>query len=216
MNRPHGNKGKVRSPELRARLSAANRGKPGHSHTAETRAILRAKATGRKHSAETVAKMRAISTGKKQSAEARAKTSAALKGHAVSAETRAKISATMIKRGTTAGRNSSFFGQTNSRSWRGKMGEYGGAMMRSSWERRFAAALDRRGIVWTYEPQRFDLGEITYLPDFYVPEFGAHVEVKGWMDPNSQRRIGLFREKYPELPLIVVNGELLRQFETLF
>jgi len=56
---------------------------------------------------------------------------------------------------------------------------YKGIKMRSKLETNVARRLDEDGIVWQYEPQRFDLGEFTYLPDFYLPEIDWYLEAKG-------------------------------------
>jgi len=174
----------------------------GFRHTPQSReAIRQARLVAGPFSAERTENIRAALAA--MSPEAKA-------AHAAS------ISATMRARGTTRGRNNSQFGKTPLHGPRTHWVSHCGVKMRSSWERRFAQAMDSRGIEWVYEPQRFDLGEVTYLPDFYVPELGAYVEVKGWLDPKSQRRISLFREKYPDVPLIVVNGRLLEQYEFSF
>ena len=53
---------------------------------------------------------------------------------------------------------------------------------RSSWEVIAAKWFDQQGLTWTYEPQVFRLeweGEaISYIPDFWVEEWGIFVEVK--------------------------------------
>lgn len=49
----------VRSDEMRARLSAAKKGRPGRPHSPETRAKISAGNSGKKRSPETVARMRA-------------------------------------------------------------------------------------------------------------------------------------------------------------
>lgn len=56
---------------------------------------------------------------------------------------------------------------------------YKGIQMRSKLETNVARRLDEDGILWEYEPQRFDLGEFTYLPDFYLPEIDWYLEAKG-------------------------------------
>ena len=89
---------------------------------------------------------------------------------------------------------------------------YAGVHMRSSWEARFAAALDRRGIAWQYEPKTFDLGSTTYTPDF-ATEDGVHWEVKGWLNEHAQQKIAAFRRAYPEIPLVVVTRPVLQLLE---
>jgi len=174
----------------------------GFRHTPESKeAIRQARLQAGPHSAERAANIKAALAARSPEEKA---------------EHSRKVSETMRRRGSTRGRNNPHFGKQTPHGPRTHWVTHRGVKMRSSWELRFAAALDRRGIEWSYEPRRFDLGEMTYLPDFYVPQFGAYVEIKGWFDPKSQQRIGLFREKHPEIPLIVVNGQVLRQFESIF
>lgn len=60
---------------------------------------------------------------------------------------------------------------------------YNGYRFRSRLEARWAVFFDAAGIRYVYEPEGFqvDLGDrvIRYLPDFYLPDFGIYVEVKG-------------------------------------
>ena len=64
---------------------------------------------------------------------------------------------------------------------------YAGCHFRSRLEARWAVFFDTLGIRWEYEPEGFELGwrllldESTfhYLPDFWLPDLGVHVEVKG-------------------------------------
>lgn len=79
------------SPEVRARMSAANnrRGNPGHVHTPETRAKISANRAGKgegPRTAERLAKIGAAHKGRPKSEEHRAKISATLMGHKQSAE----------------------------------------------------------------------------------------------------------------------------------
>lgn len=69
---------------------------------------------------------------------------------------------------------------------------------RSNWEIELAELLTDLGIKWEYEPQRFYFrgeGE-SYLPDIFLPEYNVWVEVKGWMDKRSLRRVKLFKKYY--------------------
>ena len=50
---------------------------------------------------------------------------------------------------------------------------------RSRLEARWAFFLDQLGVVWEYEPVAYDLGDVRYLPDFWLPEFKVWVEIKG-------------------------------------
>lgn len=57
---------------------------------------------------------------------------------------------------------------------------YKGYRMRSRVEARWAVFFDALGIQWEYEKEGFDLGEAGwYLPDFWLPEINAWVEIKG-------------------------------------
>ena len=57
---------------------------------------------------------------------------------------------------------------------------YNGYRFRSRLEARWAVFFDCIGIEYEYEPEGFDLGNgLYYLPDFYLPETNAWVEIKG-------------------------------------
>ncbi len=64
-------------------------------------------------------------------------------------------------------------------------GIYGGVQMRSQLEIRFAAELDERGIKWVYEGEA--LGAASYLVDFYLPDLGVWVEVKGRFEARDRQ-----------------------------
>lgn len=51
--------------------------------------------------------------------------------------------------------------------------------MRSRLECRWAFFWDALGVHWEYERDAFDLGDVRYLPDFWLPEFKVWVEIKG-------------------------------------
>lgn len=55
---------------------------------------------------------------------------------------------------------------------------YRGCRFRSRLEARWAVFFDTLGIKWTYEPERFAVGNSSYLPDFLL-ETGTWIEVKG-------------------------------------
>jgi len=73
--------------------------------------------------------------------------------------------------------------------------------------------LDALGVPWRYEPKRFDLGEFTYTPDFYLPDDGAYWEVKGWYTPNSRVKIEAFRLQHPEVPLVLFGKSCVELIE---
>lgn len=65
---------------------------------------------------------------------------------------------------------------------------HAGQAFRSSLEADWAATLDHMHIKWVYEPQLFTLpsGE-RYLPDFFLPEIGTWLEVKGDGVPRIEK-----------------------------
>jgi hypothetical protein len=81
---------------------------------------------------------------------------------------------------------------------------YKDMVFRSTYEARFAKLLDRGSVGWQYEPKRFDLGDTTYSPDFYLPQYDLWCEVKGWMTHLAQQKIDLFRKLFPTHRLIVI------------
>lgn len=58
--------------------------------------------------------------------------------------------------------------------------DYSGIRFRSRLEARFALMFDRMGVRWKYEPTRLPLADGSeYIPDFWLPDSDAIVEVKG-------------------------------------
>ena len=55
---------------------------------------------------------------------------------------------------------------------------YKGHLFRSRLEARWAVYFDRCGITWTYEPEGYQLGDVRYLPDFWLPQVSMFAEVK--------------------------------------
>jgi len=167
--------------------------------TEQQKARMSAAALGKPKSAAARAAMSAAKKGvsRPQTDVARAKVSAARKGKRLSPAHREKLS----------GRNSVHWGQPPKHKPRVS---YRGIAFRSTWEVRAAQYLDTKGIAWEYEKHRFDLGECTYLPDFYLPETQVFWEVKGWLDARSQRKTQLFREQNPDTPLVLVTKSVLQ------
>lgn len=98
-----------------------------------------------------------------------------------------------------------------------------GTYFRSSWEANIARILNHLMLDWEYESKRFnfpDIGDgvLSYCPDFYVTDAGIWIEVKGWMDDKSIKRLHKFQEYYPEefAHLIVIDEpiytDILKRF----
>ncbi len=74
----------------------------------------------------------------------------------------------------------------------------GKVWLRSSYEIAYAKYLDEYKILWMYEMETFELSnEMTYTPDFFLPQFEKFIEIKGYMKPESQIKINKFLEEYP-------------------
>ncbi len=84
-------------------------------------------------------------------------------------------------------------------------------LMRSSWELAVAHRLDSLGVQWEYEPKMFSLeSDKAYVPDFYVAQWDAWIEVKGWMRKSGLEKIEEFRRTGRRL--IVFGKDTCRQF----
>lgn len=86
----------------------------------------------------------------------------------------------------------------NKKVFRGIMIEYNKKYFRSSWEANFAKWCDLSGIKWEYEPKTFDLGNTTYTPDFYLPDFDLWIEVKGYWRADAKKKFKAFKKQYKD------------------
>lgn len=69
---------------------------------------------------------------------------------------------------------------------------YGGTTFRSALEAGWAATLDSLDIQWEYEPKTIALPSGTnYIPDFWLPQIGTWLEVKGTGVPRVEKAIEL-------------------------
>lgn len=91
---------------------------------------------------------------------------------------------------------------------------YNGQKYRSKLEAEYAKGMDEAGVKFIYEPEGFVFSDGTkYLPDFYLPDFGVFIEVKGIMTDYDQKKINLFREEIGS-PLYVADGQDLSLSKT--
>jgi hypothetical protein len=80
---------------------------------------------------------------------------------------------------------------------------YKGINFRSNWERMLAQVMDKKGIIWQYEPKVIPLSNGKfYTPDFYLPEHDKWVEVKGYMYDHSRQKIQQFIKEGNDLILL--------------
>lgn len=111
------------------------------------------------------------------------------------------------KRPNVSGKKSNFYGKT----LRPKWGKYKNINMRSNWEIWFAQFLDLSGYKWQYEPKRFNLGDSTYTPDFYLPEFDCYIEIKGWFPIEIKNKIDKFKHLYSRIKLQILMKKDLKK-----
>ncbi|MFG3199875.1 hypothetical protein ACGFYT_27520 [Streptomyces sp. NPDC048208] len=70
--------------------------------------------------------------------------------------------------------------------------EYSGTTFRSRLEADWACTLDTQNILWEYEPEQITLPSgARYLPDFWLPEIGTWLEVKGPATPRREKAVEL-------------------------
>lgn len=183
------------TPEHRAKLSAAKLANPVRYWLGKSRGPL---------SPEARQKIGLANRGRGHTQETRRKISLALQGHpgafvgrTHTAETRRVLS--VLNRGRSPAHP--------------KRQRYRGVWMRSGFEVRAAKAFDALNLTWVYEPKRFDLGECTYVPDFYLPSEQTYWETKGWYGPDSRRVMHRFRVCYPEVQLVLATKPVLLMLE---
>jgi len=85
-----------------------------------------------------------------------------------------------------------------------------GHEVRSSWERKWFDMLFDAGILYLYEPRRFNFRGISYLPDCYIPGMMLWVEIKGYETTKNKIQHELFRRAGYKL-LILDNPKLFEQ-----
>lgn len=96
---------------------------------------------------------------------------------------------------------------------------YGGCIFRSRTEARWAVMFDALGLDWEYEKEGFELPSGWYLPDFWVPEWRAWVEVKGEAPTDREQRLTYELSEATGKRTIIAIGtpkEGAEQFESMF
>lgn len=81
---------------------------------------------------------------------------------------------------------------------------------RSSWELAYAKYLDVNKILWMYEMETFDLDNITYTPDFFLPQTEQFIEIKGYMSDKAQEKINKFLAQYSWNLKILRKADLIK------
>lgn len=84
--------------------------------------------------------------------------------------------------------------------------------LRSTYEIAFIEQfLDPGELTWEYEPKTFAIDETTYTPDFWVEEFQAYLEVKGWFKPSFMKKWKAFEKLYSDVKLLVLDKKMLQE-----
>lgn len=90
---------------------------------------------------------------------------------------------------------------------------------RSTWEARVAEYLDFHEIAWQYETKVFSIhyewnGEdeqSTYRADFWLPEDGSFIEVKGLWRPEYLAKFNAFKEQYVDIKIEIWDRTTLKK-----
>lgn len=90
---------------------------------------------------------------------------------------------------------------------------YAGCRFRSRLEARWAVFFDTIGIKWEYEREGVVLPSGPYLPDFWLPEFRAWVEIKGSAPTRRESRLAI--EMYHQAVAADARGEGLIKYRML-
>ena len=84
---------------------------------------------------------------------------------------------------------------------------YNNILFRSSYEASIAKELDKAGLHWEYEPDKFEyvLPVKVYVPDFkiHMKDESVYLEVKGYLDGPSRVALRSIKKQYPDLPLSI-------------
>jgi hypothetical protein len=116
---------------------------------------------------------------------------------------------------TRRGENSNFYGM---KYWpkRGKELIYDNIRFRSNWELLTAKYFDTNNIKWQYEPKVFILNEeMTYTPDFYLPDSNKWIEVKGYWYDDAIIKYNKFIEIFKNIEIEVWDEVKLKQYNIL-
>lgn len=88
-----------------------------------------------------------------------------------------------------------------------------GAMFRSRYEVVVAKFLSKNDIEYEYERYWFPLIKTVYIPDFYLPEYGVFLEVKGQYGVGAKNKLGQFRTMFPQFPLYTISWPMRHIFD---
>lgn len=81
-----------------------------------------------------------------------------------------------------------------------------GTYFRSSWEANIARIFNETGVAWEYEKEPVTLSVGGYTPDFVLPN-DTILEVKGYWDADSLKKVLAFHKEIPEQRLLIVDSD---------
>lgn len=87
--------------------------------------------------------------------------------------------------------------------------EFGGYLMRSHSETRWAGMMDALRITWLYEPELINTRHGAYLPDFYLPHAGIFVEVKGPHPTKIEYEKAVDASRVTGRPVVIAFGDMM-------
>lgn len=178
--------GKFPSKETRTRLSKSL---SGHKVSESTKQRQSKSKIGKNNPMFGMTDEKSPRFGKKTSEKTKQKISDAKRGFKHSKESRRKISESLLNQYKTGKRKVPKHTGYGNIGYRADLNQF----FRSSWEANVARILNYNKEEWRYEPERFDLGFTTYLPDFFLSGLRI-VEIKGLMTVEDQLKIDLFRD----------------------
>lgn len=80
---------------------------------------------------------------------------------------------------------------------------YDGYRFRSRTEARWAVFFKKLGIKYEYEKEGFDLGEFSYLPDFWLPDQKCWIEIKGGEPTEKEIEKAHKLSEYSKFPVYI-------------
>lgn len=76
---------------------------------------------------------------------------------------------------------------------------------KSTLEWEFANKLVYHGVVAYTEPHKLPVQVMShYIPDFYIPQLGLHIETKGFLRRTEKQKLKYFRQQYPDVVVLFV------------
>lgn len=84
--------------------------------------------------------------------------------------------------------------------------KYQGVEFRSRLEARWAVFMDSIGVRWFYEFEGYRLGDVWYLPDFYLPDLDCWLEIKPTAPSDDETRKASLLAKATKKRVFVAYG----------